>query len=335
MRAYVLISAIVLPVCAVAACASEPQQQLKPNDQPPADIDTAKAFFDDHVLTIFETRCAECHANPADEQNAPDYLGTATAEYYTRMVERTDFVGCNPQNSLLLNKGADTDHAGGSLTEDESQKIGTWLEIEANVRFGSLCGGGAAAATATGSTSGGSSDPPEQVLTGTKAMEQFGACMTYKDWIDTGMPLVTNQDSNLGGIVYNDCYSCHNTDQGMNLMPDPNIEVEVEEAFAYMRNMYASFNLVTWTVNDEDGSFKDLVKSNRWRDKGIEAQAAGSSHPEYELSAEYQATYEAWFDLTYAKWKAGDCDAAGAGGGAGVGGGGGAGGAPDGEDQDL
>jgi hypothetical protein len=288
------------------------------------------------VQVTFETRCAQCHANEADDQNAPDYLGLVAAEYYSKLVERIDFVGCDPENSILLNKGADPSHAGGSLTLDEHQKIGTWLEIEANVRFGSLCGSGGTTTTgaSVGSTSGGPVDPPEEVLTGTKAMEQFGACMTYKDWVDTGMPLVTNQNSDLGGITYNDCYSCHNTPQGMNLMPDPNKEADVMAAFEYMRKMYASFNLVSWTVNDEDGSFKDLVKSNRWRDKGTEAQEPGSSHPAYELEAEYQDAYQAWFDLTYQKWKDGDCDAAGVGGDGGAGGGGGAGGAPDGDGED-
>lgn len=336
MRAYVLISAIALPACAaVAACSGEAPTQLQPNDPPPVDTNTAKAFFEEQVRSKFEARCATCHANEADEYSAPDYLGFEVAGYYDKLVERTDFVGCNPDNSLLLVKGFSKDHPGGNLTPDEHQRIETWLQIEATVRFGSICGGetttSAAASSGAASSGGGNPDP---VLTGTVAMDQFGACMTYTDWVDSGMPLVTNQNSNLADITYNDCYSCHNAPQGMNLMPDPDNETEVMTAFEYMRKMYASFNLVTWTVNDADGSFKDLVKSNRWRDKGVEAQAEGSSHPAYELSAEYQGYYDDWFQRTYTRWKAGDCDGAGTGGaGGGGGGGGGEGGKPDGQDQ--
>ena len=333
LRRYVLVSAMSLTLLPVlSACSQVAPQELAqtPGGETPS---AARLYFDDNVEVVFEGRCASCHANESDATAAPDYLGLVATQYYDHLVQRTDFVSCNPENSLLLNKGFDPGHPGGDLSADERQKIETWLNVEANERFDSVCGGTTApppdddGVEETSSTTGETPTPPPEVLTGTKAMEQFGECMTLTDWVDTGMPLVANQNSNLGDITFDGCYSCHNAPQGMNLMPDPNLELsgkEVEKAYEYMRHMYASFNLVTWTVNDEDGSFKDLVKSNRWRDKGIEAAAPGSTHPMYELSPERQAAYEAWFDVTYARWKTGDCLAEeGTGGGGGGGGTGG------------
>jgi hypothetical protein len=341
LRRYVLVSAITLPLLAslplLTACSQEAPKELAqpPGGETPS---AARLYFDDNVEIVFEGRCASCHANEGDPTAAPDYLGLSVEQYYDHLVQRTDFVSCNPENSLLLNKGFDPGHPGGDLSVDERQKIETWLNIEANQRFDSVCGGGTPPPTPDDdgteqtTSTGGTPTPPPEVLTGTKAMEQFGECMTLTDWVDTGMPLVSNQNSNLGDITYDGCYSCHNAPQGMNLMPDPNLELsgpEIDKAYEYMRHMYASFNLVTWTVNDADGSFKDLVKSNRWRDKGIEAQADGSTHPAYELTEERQAAYEAWFDLTYARWQAGECltgaGTGGAGGEAGLGGAGGEG----------
>ena len=327
LRHYVFVSAMTLPL--IVGCTQETPEVLAqpPGGETPT---AARLYYQENVNGMFETRCSTCHANDADQAGAPDYLGLIPAEYYDHLVVRTDFVSCNPENSLLLNKGFDPGHPGGDLSPDERQRVTTWLNIEANLRFKSVCGGSSPPPEQPDPTSGNTGKtppPPEEQLTGTKAMEQFGECMKYQDWLDNLIPEIANQNSNLADITYDGCYSCHNAPQGMNLMPDPNLanaETQIMKAHEYMRVMYASFNLVTWTVNDEDGSFKDLVKSNRWRDKGIEAAAPGSTHPMYELSAERFAAYEAWFDVTYARWKTGDCLAEeGTGGGGGGGGTGG------------
>jgi hypothetical protein len=327
MRSYHVLLIALSVSASLAACAENPPSTLGATTGAGAGEPTpspAQAYFEQNVAPIFLGTCADCHANTADEHGAPDFLGLSVEAYYGELTARTDFVSCDTANSVLLLKGADPGHAGPPLTDGQHDKVGLWLDLEADERFGGKCDGvkpSDAASTSTtvasSSSTGGMEEPPP--LTGQVAMKQFGDCMTLEDWTATGMPLVANQISDYGG---NDvpCYSCHNAGTGENWMPDPNganAEADIAEAFEAMRYMYASFNLVRWTVNNEDGSFKDLVASQRWRDKGQE----GTSHPSYTLSAEYQGYYEAWFTQVYDKWSSGECGVDGGGGQGGAGGG--------------
>jgi hypothetical protein len=320
MRAWLLLGGTSLAALAFAACAPEQPSALQPLDASsstaastgaggegaggaPVGPSAARVYFDDNVVPIFQGTCADCHANPVDEHGAPDFLGASPAAYYDAVTARPDFVACDVANSILLSKGADPGHAGPALTDGQHDKVATWLALEAEERFGGTCTAPSDAAT---STSGGG-DPPAP-LTGEEAMAQLGECMTYDDWVDSGMPLVAKQKAK---YLDNDvpCYSCHANGTGENWMPNPNDIDDVAEAFENMRWMYASFNLVRWTVNNEDGSFKDLVPSYRWRDKGQE----GTNHPSYKLSADYVAAYEDWFDRTKQRWLDGKCGEGGGG----------------------
>ena len=336
MRGYVLFSAVTLSVIA-AACSEAPTTLAPPTNGAGGStgsttnattttstgptVSEAEAYFEENVGSIFEGTCSYCHANPSDEHGAPDFLGLERVEYYDNLVERADFVSCDIGNSILLHKGADPGHAGPPLTEQQSERVTTWLEMEAVARYGGVCGDpSSSSSSTTTSGSSGSGGGPVAPLTGEAAMEQFGDCMTYDDWLDSGMPLVANQLSNyLNNEV--PCYSCHNNPAtGQNHMPNPNNTEEVMQAFENMRYMYASFNLVRWTTDPQDGSFVDLVPSYRWRDKGQE----GTDHPSYELSAEYLGYYEDWYNRTYTRWvEEGPCGGEGGGGGAGGDGGGG------------
>jgi hypothetical protein len=271
------------------------------------------------VQVIYEGVCADCHSNPSDIHGAPDFLGLTPEGFYDSLVENTAFVACDVGNSILLLKGNDPGHAGPALTEPQALKVRTWLELEADARFGGDCGGSGVTTAGSGGAGGTGGSGPVTPLTGEAAMQQFGDCMTLTDWVDSGMPLIANQQSEyLNNQV--PCYACHNNFQtGENAMPNPNVgdDAEIALAFEFMRHMYASFNLVRWTTSQEDGSFVDLVPSYRWRDKGQE----GTNHPSYTLDQIYLEYYEDWFQRTYDRWQAGECDPGGGEGGAGGAGG--------------
>jgi len=307
MRPYVLLSLLAIPLAAACAVQSAPDLDVEPGATPSAE----ETFFNDNVKPVFEVNCAGCHANAADGYGAPDFLGASPDSFYGTLTARLDFVSCDVGNSMLLLKGADPGHSGVPLAPGDVPKVQQWLEMEANARFGGVCAGAPPAPDPTpdpepdpesssSSSSGGvEPEPQPQALNGLTAMESFGDCMTYTDWIDTGMYLVANQQAQYNNNN-TECYNCHtNKNTGLNYMPDPDDTTRVMEAFQTMRYMYSSFNLLRWTVNDTDGSFKDLVRSYRWRDKGVE----GGDHPPYTLAEEYTVAYENWFDLTYNRWK--------------------------------
>lgn len=274
-----------------AACTpnaeDEPTGGTPPGDSPTA----ARQCFIDDVKPLVESTCADCHSNVNDEFGAPDFLDVIPTDYYASLVSRTDFVGCDVDNSLLLVKGLDADHPGGDLTPPQHERVKNWLNKEAMERFGGKC---------TTPTPTGEEEPPGP-LTGLDAIAQFGACMTLEDWLNKKMDLVANQTA-LSQDQVMPCYSCHAGGQGSNWMPDPQNSGEVSQAFEKMRVPYKIFKLIQWTVNDEDGSFKDIVPANRWRDKGKE-----KGHPEYTLEPQYVEYIDQWFQLTYDKWKSGTC----------------------------
>jgi cytochrome c553 len=307
MRSYVILSLLAVPLA--AACAT--QVSDIPSPEPDPEVSATEAFFNSNVKPVFQTNCAGCHANERDGYGAPDFLGTSPEMFYGQLVQRTDFVSCDVGNSMLLLKGADPDHSGVPLADSDAPKVEEWLKMEAEARFDGVCqgqlpepdpetsGSGGGSTASGGGTGGGSPEPTGPVeLNGQLAMKMFGDCMTYTDWLETGMDQVAQEEATFNNNN-TECYNCHTQkNTGLNYMPDPDDTTRVMEAFQTMRYMYASFNLVRWTVNNADGSFKDLVKSYRWRDKGQE----GGNHPEYELSQEYLESYESWFDLTYARF---------------------------------
>ena len=317
MRAYALISTLALSMAAAACATQSDSGPIVP--EPDGNLTREEAFFNENVQPILTQHCASCHSN-TNEFNAPRFLGESPEQYYDKLVANTMFVSCDVENSILLLKGADPNHAGVSLPGSGKPLVEEWLDLEAIARFGGVCNNTTPPPEDPDAPppdpEAPPPDPQEAPITGQKAMQQFGDCMTLSDWIDTGMDLVANQNSN-----YNDqndvkCYSCHDTKlnsvtqkwvaTGGNHMPNPNAgnaDEQVMHAFEAMRYMYDSFNLVRWTVNPDDGSFTDLVPSQRWRDKGVE----GGSHPSYTLEQEYQDAYTAFFQRTYDRWQSGVC----------------------------
>lgn len=288
-------------LCAAAAGACSPRSdELTCVSGPGPCPGEARWLFDHDVEPLLETTCADCHANPVDAHRAPDFLDIVPGDHYASLVSRRDFVGCDVANSFLLTKGLDPDHPGGALTGPQHDRVEGWLRKEAEERFGGACkrapavpgGGGAGAQAPSGSD------------TGSAAIARFGDCMTLEDWKETGMPLVAAQVAD-GGQGPAPCYSCHEGGAGSNWMPDPTQDAadeRVAAAFEEMRRPYSVYKLVRWTVNDADGSFRDIVQSWRWRDKGSDPD-----HPTYELAQEHRDAVDAWFARTYDRWRSGAC----------------------------
>jgi len=303
MRGVLLVSALCASM--ITACFTVDESELSG-----ADATSARQLFDEDVEPLLKAVCGDCHANPSDYYGAPDYL-TTMGDHYTSLISRGEFVRCDVENSLLLVKGRDLGHPGGSLTEPQHGKVEGWLLKEANDRFGGRCKGPSPDPETVGSGGGGGSegagtDTSSTPLRGADALKQFGDCMTLDDWINTGMPLVAKQTA-LSQNEQTPCYSCHSGGTGSNWMPNPDAggaAQAIEQAFNKMREQYGIFNLVRWTVHKEDGTFKDIVPSYQWRDIGIQPGA----HPPYALQPEYVRAIEDWYNLTYEKWKSGSCD---------------------------
>lgn len=234
---------------------------------------TARQMFDQDVQPILSANCASCHAGP-DASNSPDWMSTDTTTSYNMIVARTDFVNNSPANSMLLQKGA---HTGPAFTDTQVPVMESWLAKEAEER----------------NLQPPPTPPPNQLpTTFTEALTRFGDCMSIDDWNATGMNDLQNQNTNQGR-----CKNCHNTGTGGAFLgADPTQNFEMNRNSPYL------LKLVLGTVN-QDGSFKDVVAANRFRDKGQE----NSAHPNFTLTDARLQALNNFYSLTYQKYLAGGC----------------------------
>lgn len=277
----------VLVPCVVLMAACSPSTE-------PAPLSPGRQLFEQNILELLNTACADCHSNAGDDYDAPDFLDTVDGQYYESLVSDSDFVGCAVETSRLLRKGLDPNHPGKQLADPQYEKMRAWLVQEAIDRFQGVC-----AAPVSDPSPG--TMPKPQTTAVMEAIAQFGACMTYDDWKNAGMDRIGGTTSVLAGNQ-SPCFSCHATGGGGNWMPNPDgPDAEIRFAFAKMRKAYSIFHLVTATSND-DNSFKDIVPSDRWRDT-----TKDEGHPTYTLSQGSLTALETWFSTTYTKWKKGPC----------------------------
>lgn len=243
-----------------------------------------RGYFEANVLPFVDdgttgNACARCHLESYGTPGAPWFLGSSRAGIYDALAGNKKHVSSSPENSLFLNKGM---HSGPDLTPEQYEKVAKWLAIEADERFSDCTG---------------EPKPPSTCKTGKEMIAEFGACMTLEDWKATGMHMISTQKTLNGGA----CYSCHGEGMGGNYMTDPATDESSLYGFEKMRFISPIFNLVTWTSGD-DGACPDLVPANRWRDK-----SGQGGHPKYVLDPAYIDALDAWFKLTYDKWKSGTC----------------------------
>lgn len=134
---------------------------------------------------------------------------------------------------------------------------------------------------------------PPPSPTGAAEIAKFGKCMQAADWTSSGMADLQNQTTaGYGG----ECYSCHATGMfGTFLSKLPTNNLTMWKTSPWVEK-YATASV------KPDGSFADIIPTNRFRDRGVEA-----GHPPYQLTAARQTALDTFFMLTYTHYKAGNC----------------------------
>lgn len=285
-------SALALPcfvsLALVFSCAEEPPAALTP---PPGGggglvddgYDSAKEIFDRDVYPIFSSRCTPCHSLGHNE--APVWMGVDTSTSYARIEAYPKLFIAYPENSWFLLKG---EHTGPALLADEKSLISNWLVTEVNER--GFVGEEYYAPEGEGGATG--------EITLFEALDQFGQCMTWDDWQNTGMVKLPDQPTTAGA-----CKTCHFAGMGGNfLSADPTATFDKNRLFPFV------LKIAVGTV-DDNGAFLDLVAARRHIDKGIESQNCDQEpcHPVFTLSPEMETAIDEFFLLSYNRWKQGLC----------------------------
>lgn len=231
---------------------------------------TARQLFDAEVAPVLGGSCATCHAG-TPPTTGPTFLGAGGSSYYGALLADPRFVNNDPQDSLLLTKGA---HEGPGLTVGQGNAIGAWLAQEVVERGASL-------------------PPPPTTSTDQAAneLQKFANCMALTDFNSSGMTDVHNQQVQGG----DNCASCHSTGAYVLLGND------TDATFAALKTMPYLLKLAVAATNP-DGSFKDVIASNRFIDRGLEL-----GHPQFQMSGNRKTAISDFFTLTYTKYKAGSC----------------------------
>jgi hypothetical protein len=237
---------------------------------------TAHQMFDQNVAPIMTARCASCHANAAVA--GPDYLGTTgVTGYYAAITTYAPtgggpggFLTASPENSLLILKGEHTGPAFCSPAEaagngsgkncsptTELDTVTAWILKEASERGTMMM------------------PPPttsNQPRTVAEALTRFGACMDRTVWDGTygqsNQTMVAYQNTTLGR-----CYACHSSGTAGSYL-----SAVSGDTFDNNRSSPDVLKLVSPTANP-DGTYKDLIPANRWRDKGTDP-----GHPQFILT---------------------------------------------------
>ncbi|MDC3984076.1 hypothetical protein [Polyangium jinanense] len=269
---------------------------------PPDDYFTAKELFDLNVYPILASKCTPCHTQGAN--SAPIWLGAEESSSYAKIEGYPKPLIAHPDNSLLRLKG---EHTGPALAVEDDTLLTEWLlkEVDERGLFGDPTfepdpgAGGAGGEGGAGGAGGGGGGGPVSDTTLLEALEEFGACMQWKDWESTGMVNLPDQPTAAGA-----CKACHFAGMGGNwLSGDSAATFEKNRLFPYI------LKIAVGTV-DETGAFMDLVPARRHIDKGKESQMCDQEpcHPMFLLSPEMETAVENFFLLSYARWKQGLCE---------------------------
>ena len=212
-----------------------------------------------------KSNCASCHQTGGA---GPSFLGDGPQYYYNKLVTDARYVNNTPSSSLLLTKGA---HEGPALSAAMALDVTAWLNREVVERTNLP-------------------PPPPLVVQPSSRLAQFGACMTYADYQSTGMNTLQDQDT-VGQA--GQCWSCHSTGLYVYLSTDANAN------FARLQKSPWILKFADASV-DATGNFLDIIATNRFRDRGMEA-----GHPQYILADARIQALSMFFTLTYNRWKAG------------------------------
>ena len=253
---------------------------------------TPQAYFENNVSPIFLSKCSSCHMGSGTDANGPNWLGPSETAFYVSVKMDTRFYTPSaPASSLLITKGQ---HEGPALLAGEAQAIQSWLALEASPGGGTGGSGGSGGTGGTGGTGG--APGPTHPTSIQDALQLFARCMTTADFQTYNVANVANQTTTEGP-----CYSCHTTGTGAAFLSQTGNDI-ITNWKNYPAMPYV-LKIATGTVNP-DGTFKDLVPANRFRDKG---QENDGTHPQYILSTTRQQAMDQFFQATYQKYSTGNC----------------------------
>lgn len=308
-----------------AGCSKDPPGTLVVNTGHGNSGTGAKAFFVDQVFPLLSVdqgtddagklrrACTDCHAT--GENDAPLWLTKDAATSYSQLEDYQSPYGsaliAAPANSELLLHG---EHTGPALTQTQQLLVTDWLELEVSER--QLVDPGGGEGGASGGTGGGT---PVATMTVDQALKEWGACMSYTDWVEQGMDKLPSSQT----VGSGSCNGCHSTGQAGSFLSD-----NPQDTFEENRKKPYMLKLVIGKVGS-NGGFLDLVPASRFINKGTEECTLDDKtlcHPVYALETSTTDAIEGFFTATYDRWKTGNCEGGGTGGAGGEGGAGGAGG---------
>lgn len=253
---------------------------------------TAQQYFEAHVSAPLRTYCGACHES---QRSGPDFMGTASTEYYAKVTGYAGgrFLRPNPsQNSDLVLKGL---HAGPAFRTSannggpsDREMVVTWLEMEDAERHPA---GSSSSSSGGASSSSGGVDGP--ALTASQAISWFGNCLSRADFdanaegTQTPFNDVANQNSTEGR-----CYSCHATGAG-----GAYLSRNADDTYYFAKRTPYLLKLAL-PSQAQDGSYT-MVASNRFRDHGSEP----GTHPRYVLNAAREAAVNQLFARTLLRYE--------------------------------
>lgn len=241
----------------------------------PADSLDAKQYYIQEVDPSFARDCKICHAT--GQNGAPTFMDTNAEASYAALRDSERPLVTAPENSELILHGA---HTGPALSDAELMVVTKWLEKEQG----------------DASTSG---------PTLKDALKEFGECMVFDDFMNTGMYKLGEPVSQ---STAGPCAGCHSTGQA-----GAWISATSAEMFARNRKIPWIKRLVTGTV-DANKQFKDLVPANRFIDKGDptkepckDEDAGVLCHPQSALDQTVKDSISQFVDMTLARWRSRSC----------------------------
>jgi hypothetical protein len=239
----------------------------------------AKAMFVSNVFPAISAECGSCHTT--GESGAPVFLAATGEASYTAITSYTPTLIAVPENSNLVLHGV---HTGPALTGVQESAVSAWLQKEAEER---------------GLVGGNPEDPPVG-KTLDQALDEFANCMDLTEWSENLENLPRSDTANAG-----ECSGCHTSGDGGAFL-----SLNVEETFEMNQNFPYIKRLVTGTV-DENGAFNTLIPSNRFINKGLEAQSCDpqtqNCHPTYNLPPGMKTAVETVVNNTLERWMNNEC----------------------------
>jgi cytochrome c553 len=241
---------------------------------------SAKDFYISSVHDSLAATCNECHAT--GDNGGPIFMAELADASYNALVGFSPSLIAIPENSNLILHG---EHTGPALTAAQIPVVSQWLDMEAEER--GLVGGG--------------DDPPPSGPTLQEALQGFADCMSYENWLATGMDNTAASQTQFG-----DCNGCHAQGEAGYIAN----KINDMDMFAQSREFPFVKKYVSGTVN-ENGAFAGLVAANRVINKGLEAgdcdPEIDNCHPVYSLSPTNLAAVEQFVSITMELYENGGC----------------------------